>query len=165
MLAVVAVAAGGVIYLERPRPPATTYDAPPPARQYRNVTVYVYDADRDTDAAGNVGCTSAGLVGVRRTVPQTDSALADAVREQLAGKLTGNEKLSGFTTEFPLPGVSLASADLADGVATLVIEDQLSRTSGGSCRVSIMRAQLEAAAAQVPGVREVRILPPEVLQP
>ncbi len=158
-----AVLAGALLYpyfLPEPAPPTAA-----PAKQWRTVLVYAYDAKRDTDPAGNIQCSDAGLVALRRDVPSTTDAFGDAVREQLRGQLSGNEAAAGLATEFPLSGVELESAELTDGTLTMTFADPYSLTGGGSCRVSIMRAQLEASAKQFPQVREVRILPEELFQP
>ncbi len=160
---VAAVLIGGLFYpyfLPEPVAPSS-----PPPKQWRTVLVFAYDAKRDTDPDGNILCSDAGLVALRRDVPSTTDAIGDAVREQLGGGLSGNESAAGLTTELPSTGVQLMSADLSDGVLTLTLADPYSRTGGGSCRVSIMRAQLEAAARQFPSVRQVHILPEEAFQP
>lgn len=161
---VMAAAVAATIALDRAEPIA------PPSRgsrqlEYRDVLVYQYVAALDEDEAGNVLCSSAGLVPLRRSVVRTENAPADAVRELLAGQLTDAERARGLTTEFPLPGVTLVSADLESGLLTLAIEDRYSRTSGGSCRASILRAQVEATARQFREVQQVVILPEDLFQP
>lgn len=137
----------------------------PQPPEYRTVLLYHYSASADVDSSGNVLCGSAGLVPVQRRVVRTDNAAADAVRELLAGQLTNAERARGLTTEFPLPGVTLVSADLESGLLTLAIEDRYSRTSGGACRASILRAQVEATARQFREVQQVVILPEDLFQP
>jgi spore germination protein GerM len=68
-------------------------------------------------------------------------------------------------TEFPLTGVTLTSASLSNGILTLTFNDPQNRTSGGSCRVSVLRAQIEATAKQFGGVNSVRFMPANLFQP
>ena len=122
----------------------------PSVEQTRNIKLYFYDENKDKDASGNVKCSAQGLVATDRSIPLTNTPIQDAVRELF---------------KEILPGVSLAEANLSNGVLTLLISDPQSKTSGGSCRVSILRAQVEATAKQFGGVTEVRYLPPESFQP
>jgi hypothetical protein len=64
-----------------------------------------------------------------------------------------------------LEGFALVSSELAGGTLMLTFDDPQNKTSGGSCRVSILRAQIEATAKQFPGVNEVRFVPAELFQP
>lgn len=125
--------------------------------------MYFYNPTLDTDDTGTILCSEKGLVRVPRLIQDASPELA--VRELLMGKLLDDERRAGMTTEFPLEGVSLASADLDDGILTLTFDDPNNKTSGGSCRVSVLRAQIEATAKQFDDVREVKIMPESVLQP
>jgi hypothetical protein len=127
------------------------------------VEVYLYDAAKDTDADGNIRCSSEGLVAVERTVPR--AGVAAALRELLQGTRTDAERDAGLTTEFPLSGVTLERVEIIGGIATLTFADPMHATSGGACRASILRAQMEATVLQFPEVGEVRILPDDVFQP
>jgi hypothetical protein len=138
---------------------------PAVAGPLRTISLYFYDASRDTDAAGNLLCSSQGLVAVTRSIPLTTTPIQDAVRELLKGELASDERAKGITTEYPLPGLSLVAASLRDGVLTLTLADPQGNTVGGSCRVGILRAQIEATAKQFGGVREVRFVPEELFQP
>lgn len=125
--------------------------------------LYVYNPTLDTDDTGTILCSEKGLVRVPRLMPEATPELA--IRELLLGKLLDDERKQGMTTEFPLEGVSLASAKLEEGILTLTFDDPNNKTSGGSCRVSVLRAQIEATAQQFDDVREVQILPESVFQP
>lgn len=129
-----------------------------------SVKLFFYNPKID-QGVGGVQCTSKGLVGVSRTMPKTDTPLKDSIRLLLRGDLTDEEKSYGLTTEFPLPGVSLVSANIRDGVATLEFLDPQYKTGGGSCRVAILWAQIKATAQQFPSVKEVRFVPEELFQP
>jgi hypothetical protein len=129
------------------------------------ILLYFYDPSKDVDASGNILCSAAGLVAVPRTVPASDTQIADAVRLLLSGELSQEERASGVETEFPLEGLALVSATLEEGTLTLVFNDPSGRTSGGSCRAGILWHQIEATAMQFPGVEEVRFEPEELFQP
>ena len=107
------------------------------------VQLSYYNPQRDLDQSGNIQCSSAGLVSVPRTVTSTKDIIADTIRLLLQGQLTQAERASGTTTEFPLSGVTLDKAELADGILGLTFSDPLNRTGGGSCRVGILWAQIK----------------------
>ena len=122
----------------------------PSVEQTRNIKLYFYDENKDKDASGNVKCSAQGLVATDRSIPLTNTPIQDAVRELF---------------KEILPGVSLAEANLSNGVLTLLISDPQNKATGGSCKVTIWKAQIEATAKQFGGVTEVRYLPPESFQP
>lgn len=158
--AVVAVLAFGVwyVYTQQSAPAAI------PGPETAPITLYYYDPARD-QGPGGAQCTEAGLVAVERALPRTHTPLADAVRLLLRGEISEEERARGITTEFPLEGLELTGASIVDGVATLTFVDPRNQTIGGSCRVAILRAQLEATAKQFASVSEVRILPADLFQP
>lgn len=134
-------------------------------KSQRTVSLYYYDASKDTDASGNVMCTRKGLVPVARTIPLTLTPVQDAVKLLLKGSLTNEEKQKGITTEFPLSGVALTGASQKTGVLTLSFTDPNNKTSGGSCRAGILWFQIEATAKQFPGITSVKFSPEELFQP
>ncbi len=131
----------------------------------RDVVLYYYNANSDKDANGNILCSEKGLVPVVRQIPSSSTPLTDTIKLLLEGKLTATERSQGVTTEFPLAGVSLSSAVIVNGVATLTIADPQNKTSGGSCRVLVLRAQIEKTSKQFTTVGSVRILPDTLFQP
>jgi len=131
----------------------------------RRVTLYYYDAQRDKDTSGNLLCGPQGLIGVVRDIPFTKTPVGDAIRLLMRGELTPEEKNRGISTEFPLAGLTLVPASIRDGVLTLAFDEPGNATGGGSCRVGILRAQIEATANQFGGVNEVRFMPDSVFQP
>jgi len=142
--------------------------AAPSDGETQEVAIFAYDAAQDEDAQGNILCSAAGLVALPRTVEAGligEPLLRAVVEMQLAGGLTEEEMARGLTTEFPLEGVELVDANLEGGRATISLADPQLRTSGGACRVSILRVQVEAAAAQLAGVTHVQVLPETLFQP
>lgn len=130
----------------------------------RTVLLYYYDPSRDRDETGNVLCSRSGLVPVERGIDSDDPVL-DAIRLLIRGELTAEEIAHGLQSEFPLEGVVLEDAMLERGLLTLRFSDPFRRTVGGSCRVNILRLELEATAMQFPDVQRVRFEPEEVFQP
>ena len=133
--------------------------------QTRLATLYFYNEDKDKDSSGNILCSAAGLQAVERRIPVSITPIQDTIRALIAGGVTSAEASQGLETEFPLDRVTLTAASLSGGVLTLTFNDPLNETSGGSCRVSILRAQIEATAKQFGGVNSVRIMPESVFQP
>ncbi len=139
-------------------------EAPVPDGNEILVKLYYYNPAKD-QGPGGVQCTRAGLVAVERTLPETTMPLTEAIKLLLRGEITAEEKTRGVTSEFPLSGVTLSSATIVNGVATLTFSDPQNKTGGGSCRVAILWAQIEATAKQFPSVVSVRFLPEELFQP
>lgn len=137
----------------------------PANAQTQTVSLFYYDPSKDEDKDGNLVCSRQGLVEIRRTIPRTQTPLQDTTKLLLQGNLSYEERQRGITTEFPLEGVSLRSAAINNGVATLTFDDPGNRTGGGSCRVSILWAQVEATAKQFSGINQVRFMPEELFQP
>lgn len=137
----------------------------PSKQAERTVTLYYYNPEKDKDAYGNILCSKQGLVPVTRKIPVTITPIQDTIRLLLKGNITAAEKAQGITTEYPLPGVVLTGASLANGVLTLSFADPANRTSGGACRAGILWFQIEATAKQFPGVTSVTFLPEDVFQP
>ena len=131
----------------------------------QTVKLYYYNSDKDKDASGNILCSAQGLVSVQRQVPSTKTPLQDTIRLLLRGELSAAEKAQGITTGFPLPGLELTSASITNGKATLTFKDSQNKTVGGSCRVGVLWAQIEATAKQFNGVTVVKFIPEELFQP
>ncbi|HRH55411.1 MAG TPA: GerMN domain-containing protein [Candidatus Paceibacterota bacterium] len=131
----------------------------------RTVSLFYYDPSRDMNAEGNIMCTEKGLVAVSRTIA-TKTPIEETIRLLLSGDLTQAERAQGITTEYPLPGVSLASVALsADGKLTIALSDPENRTGGGSCRAAVLWSQVRATALQFPEVKEVSFTPEDLFQP
>ncbi|HYF13014.1 MAG TPA: GerMN domain-containing protein [Candidatus Paceibacterota bacterium] len=128
------------------------------------VKLYYYNPALD-QGPGGVQCSRQGLVAVNRAIPETTMPLTKAIELLLRGEITPQEQAQGIESEFPLAGVALTSAVVEAGVATLTFADPQNKTSGGSCRVAILRAQIEETAKQFETVESVRLMPEEVFQP
>lgn len=130
-----------------------------------SIRLYYYNAQKDRDASGNSMCSRDGLEYVERRISKTSMPLTEALSLLMRGEISVEEKARGITSEFPLVGVTLKSAVINNGIATLVFDDPQNTTVGGSCRTAILWAQIEATARQFPTVTEVRFLPEELFQP
>lgn len=128
------------------------------------IKLYYYNPALDA-GPGGPACSRNGLVAVERTIPKTETPLTDTIRLLLRGELTDAERGRGITTEFPLPGLTLEGVTLVGGVATLTFTDPQNKSSGGACRVAVLRAQIEATAKQFPSVSGVVIEPATLFQP
>ncbi len=128
------------------------------------INIYYYNPKQDT-VAGNIMCSEKGLAAVERTLPSQKNIESEAIQLLLQGGPSGEEAAAGLTTDFPLAGVALASSSLENGTLTLTFTDPNDKTSGGSCRVSVLRAAIEKTALQFPSVQRVEILPEELFQP
>lgn len=134
------------------------------ATQTKTIKLFYYNQNEDKDSSGNVQCSADGLVAINRVTPVTNTPIQDAINELLKGPTTA-ERASLQGTEFPLAGVTLTAASLNSGVLTLTFSDPQNKTTGGSCRVQVLLAQIEATAKQFAGVNSVRIMPNTVFQP
>lgn len=155
---ILAVLLGGLYYAKQKKSDADVDNT-------RTVSLYYYSLDKDKDASGNAACSDKALVAVERKIPKTETPIEDTLRLFLTGDLDGAEREKGITTEYPLKGVTLNSVNLKDGVLTLDLSDPNHSTGGGSCRVSILRSQLEATARQFKEVTSVKFTNPDLFQP
>lgn len=137
----------------------------PTSTVQRTIKLFYYNPEKDKDASGNIMCTSKGLEAVNRIIPSTITPIQDAVRLLLRGELTAQEKAAGITTEYPLNGFVLTGASNKDGMLTLSFDDPSNRTNGGSCRIAILWAQIEATAKQFSGIYQVKFKPESLFQP
>jgi len=120
------------------------------------IKLYFYNYNLDDSM-----CSPQGLVAAERVITKTITPLKASI-ELL---LQESPREEGLINELPQTGVTLKSATIQNGVATLTFSDPLYQTSGGSCKVSVMRNQIEATAKQFPTVQSVRIVPETAFQP
>lgn len=129
------------------------------------VQVFVYHAGVDLLIHGDLACSPAAVLPVTRWVPVSDLPIEGALALLVSRGLAPWEVEAGYSSEFPLAQVALEDVLLEGGVLIVTLSDPEHRASGGACRTGILRAQIEKTARQFSEVREVRVLPPEVLQP
>lgn len=92
---------------------------------------------------------------VTRTVRQTDG-VARAALQELFKIPSAIEKAAGYTTNLNT-GVQINSLTIENGVAKADFNEQLQKGVGGSCRVTAIRAQIEATLKQFPTIKSVVI--------
>ncbi len=131
----------------------------------RQVSVYYYNEEVDRDGNPNLSCDSRYVRPVQKEIPVTQTPIQDTIELLIQGNLTSSERQQGFTTEFPLEGFELEGANLENGLLTLEFSDPQNATSGGSCRVSLLRSQIEKTAQAFEEVDEVEIIPETLFQP
>ncbi len=133
----------------------------------RTIQLFYYNETKDKELGGgnNVACDPASVLPVTRTIPLTNTPIQDAIRELIQGNLTAAEKTAGFKTEFPNANFKLIGANLAKGILTLEFNEVPGFTTGGSCRVRLLSAQIEKTAKQFTEVKEVRFKPESLFQP
>lgn len=118
----------------------------------RSVKIYLYNEANDKDSKGNILCSSKGLVQTSKTIPFTATPIQDTLKTL-------------FAADTNFRGVELKGATLKNGTLTIELSDPQKSTTGGSCKVGILRAQIEATVKQFDGIQTVTFIPAEVLQP
>ena len=129
------------------------------------ILLYYYNQIKDREIDESVPCSPEAVLAVEREIEKTGDLIKNTVNLLLAGALTEKEKENGFSTEFPLEGFEILSADIKEGLLVLKFSDSLNKTSGGSCRVGLLWLQIEKTAKQFKGVKEVRFHPEWLFQP
>lgn len=129
----------------------------------QKIVLYYYDRVGDVEANGNVMCSE--LASVQRDISAGDDLITETIQLLIKGDITAEEKNRGISTEFPLSGFYLKSSSLKNGELTLVFADPENKTVGGSCRVGLLRSQIETTVKQFSEVKSVKILPEELFQP
>ena len=128
------------------------------------IKFYYYQASADKDQS----CNSQFVLPLETdmVIDNPDTKIVDTINFLLLSQLSEENQKLGFTSEFPHPNFSLKSADLStDGTLTLTFPIIPSFTSGGACRVSILRTQIEKTALQFPEVKKIVFSPEEIFQP
>ena len=131
----------------------------------RKIQLYYYNQKRDKEIAENIPCSPEAVLPVYREIFLSQTPIQDTINLLLQGNVTHEEKEEGFSPMFPLEGVKLVGANPKNGALTLEFEDPFNQTSGGSCRVRLLWAQVEKTAKQFPGIDEVKFTPEWFFQP
>lgn len=149
-------------------PPRCEFAPCPEQKEYKKVLLYYYRPEKDKDETGNTKCSRDGLTAIEKEIPLSQTPIQDTIKLLLKGKenLTPDDISQGITTEYPLEGLKLKSANLKpEGTLILEFEDLLNKTVGGACRVGILWFQIETTAKQFAEVKKVQFLPEELFQP
>ena len=95
------------------------------------------------------------VFALTRTVPKTEAVGRAALEALLKGPEQA-EKEIGYETSINA-GVKINSLTISDGVAKVDFNDVLNAGVAGSCRVGMIRAQIEQTLKQFPSVKSVVI--------
>lgn len=127
----------------------------------KSVKLFYYNRMADPD----VSCSDDAVQSVEREIGITKSPIKDTMELLIRGEISDAERDAGFMSEFPIEGLKLKGVNLKEGVLSVEFADSMNKTGGGSCKVNLMRAQIEKTAKQFAEVEEVKILPEEAFQP
>lgn len=131
----------------------------------RLVLIYVHHPLVDTALHGHMACSPDAVLPLPRWVPSADTPLRDTLELLIRGALTDDERAVGFSTGFPLPGLVIESLTLVDRTLTIAFSDPQYSTTGGTCRVTLLWAQIEKTALQFTGIDHVVHDPADLFQP
>jgi hypothetical protein len=129
------------------------------------IKLYYYNEVEDKKINPYISCSEEFVLPVERKIFLSQTPIKDAINLLLQGVISENEKQLGFSSEFPLEGFELIGANLKNGTLILEFSDPFNKTSGGSCRVNLLRQQIEKTVKQFEEVQEVRVLPETLFQP
>jgi hypothetical protein len=115
------------------------------------MSVKVYFANSKMDP--EVTCEK--VFPVERVIPKTQSTAKVAIEELLKGP-TADEKTAQYTTQLN-DGVVLNKLTIVDGVAKVDFSAKMDEKMGGSCRVGLIRRQIEETLKQFPSIKSVVI--------
>lgn len=125
-----------------------------------NIKLFYYNTNYDP----KFDCLTSAVVPVEREIPKTESQIQDAINLLIKGEITAEEKLAGFMSEFPHSNFKLLDTNLENGALTLSFTEISGFTTGGSCRISILSAQIIKTAEQFNEVEKVIFSPVELFQ-
>lgn len=130
------------------------------------VALYYFNQLADNKLAPEQQVNIDSILPVYRIFPASKNLLVDAINELLLWKLTANEKLQWYITEFPNAKFKLLSSELADdGTLTLEFTDVPGFTDGWSARMLILANVIKKTALPFPGVKKVVFMPETLFQP
>jgi len=105
-------------------------------------------------------CSPETISNVERLIEKTNTPIKDTLTLLIKGDITDNERFQGLESEFPNKDFTLLDARLKNGVLTLKFTEVPGFTTGGACRVGILKNQIIFTAKQFPEVKEVVFEPP-----
>ncbi|MDD5639602.1 MAG: GerMN domain-containing protein [Candidatus Pacebacteria bacterium] len=118
----------------------------------QNLTkVKVYFANDNLDK--DVTCSK--VFPVERDVEKTE-AIARTALEELFKGVNKKEEADSYRTALN-PGIKINRLVITDGVANVDLSEELDESVGGSCRVSLIRKQIEETLKQFSNVKSVII--------
>ncbi|MDD5569263.1 MAG: GerMN domain-containing protein [Candidatus Pacebacteria bacterium] len=142
-------------------PPAVQTETPVEAPKAIPVDLFYYNKEADP----NGECGSAAVLPVSRAIPVVADPIAETINLLLKGDISPDEKNRGFVSEFPNADFELISSVLKNGNLTLEFSEVPGFTDGGSCRMSILMAEITKTAEQFSEVKKVIFEPETLFQP
>ena len=130
------------------------------------VALYYFNqlADQKLSPAQQINIAS--ILPVYRIFPASKNLLVDTINELIKGSLTTNEQQQWFTTEFPITGFTLLSADITtDGTLTLQFSEVPGFTDWWSARMLILSTLIKKTVLQFPSVKNIVFVPTTLFQP
>jgi hypothetical protein len=121
------------------------------ASEAENSTVKVFFMNNKYDP--EVTCEK--VFSVERVVPKTPAIAKSAIEELLKGP-TENDRYLQYTTQLN-DGVTLNKLTIIDGMAKADFDKKLEEGVAGSCRVGLIRKQIEETLKQFPSIKSVII--------
>lgn len=139
-------------------------EAPSPDESdIETLTVKVYFMNNKLDPE----ITCGKVFPVERVIPKTQAVAKAAIEELLKGP-SDNERYMQYTTQLN-DDIVLNKITILEGVATVDFNSKLDEGVGGSCRVGLIRKQIEETLKQFNSVKDVVISiegnSEEILQP
>jgi len=129
------------------------------------ISLYYYNELLDRAINGDTACDINAVIPVERSLPYSQSPINDVIRLLIRGELTRAERDLGFKTEFPGRELQFLGARLENGVLYLKFSDPSGFTSGGSCRIGLLKAQIKKTVMQFDTVKSVVYEPETLFQP
>jgi hypothetical protein len=129
------------------------------------ISLYYYNELLDRAINGDAACDINAVIPIERSLPYSQSPINDVVRLLIRGELTKAERDLGFKTEFPGRELQFLGARLENGVLYLKFSDPSGFTSGGTCRIGLLKAQIEKTVMQFDTVKSVVYEPETLFQP
>lgn len=113
---------------------------------------------------GSIACDDNAVVPVLRKTRRTIS-IEKILKSLIEEGPLPDEQVEGFASEFPHQGFAVQKIEINNGILNITLNEIPGFTSGGACRVGLLRSQIEKTALQFKEIKEVKILPEEILQP
>jgi hypothetical protein len=110
-------------------------------------------------------CSPNSIGFVEREIPKTDNLVLDTINILIKGDLEISERTNGFYTEFGRPDFKFRGIGFEKGILTLEFSEIPGFTSGGACRIGLLKAQIEKTAKQFPEVKSIKFLPEDLFNP
>lgn len=124
--------------------------------------VFFYNKQADTTEEGQVACSPKSVQPVERIIPGQNPE-EETFSLLLRGDIREEEAAEEFQTEFPNPDFQLRDVDVEGSTLTAVFTEVPGFTFGGSCRATLLRAQIKKTAGQF--AEQVKIMPETLFQP